>query len=268
MKEEAPIVTSGLSIGYNLGKGRRKVVHTGLDLTLEKGRVTCLLGLNGAGKSTLIKTICGFIEPLAGEVTLMGQPLANCPHSRLSKLVGVVLTEKSSAGGITVRELTALGRYPHTGFFGQLKDEDWKIVDEAMEAAGVSSKADSYIAELSDGERQKAFIAKVLAQECPVIILDEPTAFLDVTSRMETMVLLNRIAHTQGRTVLLSTHDLESAIQLADVLWLQEKDSPMVCGTPSELIGNGMMEKFFSRGNLRFDTELKRIVAISEENSI
>ncbi len=268
MKEEAPLSASGLSIGYSLGKGRRNVVHKGLDLTLERGKVTCLLGLNGAGKSTLIKTLCGFIEPLAGEVTLMGTPLRECSQSRLSKLVGVVLTEKTSAGGITVRELTALGRYPHTGFFGQLKEEDWKIVEEAMEAAGISAKADSYIAELSDGERQKAFIAKVLAQECPVIILDEPTAFLDVTSRMEAMVLLRRIARTQGRTVLLSTHDLESAIQLADVLWLQEKDSPLVTGTPRELIESGRMEKFFSRGNLRFDPELKRIVAISEENSI
>ena len=260
MSASPTIETSSLSIGYRLRKGRTAVVHEGLDLNLGAGEVTCLLGLNGAGKSTLIKTLCGFLEPLSGEIRICGKPLNNYSKNELSRTIGVVLTEKTNAGGITVRELAALGRYPHTGFFGNLSSDDYKIIDRAIEAVGMAHKTDSHISELSDGERQKAFIAKALAQECPIIILDEPTAFLDVTSRIETMVLLRRIAREEGRSVLLSTHDLESALQLADRLWLQEKGSPMLSGSPDTLVADGTLERFFSRGPLRFDPALRRIV--------
>lgn len=254
------IETRSLSIGYRLRNGRTSVVHEALDLRLETGEVTCLLGLNGAGKSTLIKTLCGFIEPLSGEISICGKPLGYYSKNELSRTIGVVLTEKTNAGGISVRELAALGRYPHTGFFGKLSEDDYKKIDGAVEAVGMAHKVDCHISELSDGERQKAFIAKALAQECPVIILDEPTAFLDVTSRIETMVLLRRIAREEGRSVLLSTHDLESALQLADRLWLQENSSPMLCGTPDALVADGTLERFFSRGPLRFDPSIRRIV--------
>lgn len=261
MNDAPAIETRSLSIGYRLSKGRRSVVHDGLDLRLEAGEVTCLLGLNGAGKSTLIKTLCGFIEPLGGQIDICGKPLDKYTKSELSRTIGVVLTEKTNAGGITVRELVALGRYPHTGFFGKLSSEDHNKMDRALEAVGMAHKADCHISELSDGERQKVFIAKTLAQECPIIILDEPTAFLDVTSRIETMVLLRRIAREEGRAILLSTHDLESALQLADRLWLQEQGSPMMCGAPDALVADGTLERFFSRGQLRFDPEQRRIVA-------
>lgn len=257
----AAIETRSLSIGYRLGKGRQAVVHEGLDLTLATGEVTCLLGLNGAGKSTLIKTLCGFIEPLAGEIVICGKPLGSYSKNELSRTMGVVLTEKTNAGGISVRGLVALGRYPYTGFFGRLSEEDYAKIDRALEAVGMNHKAGSHISELSDGERQKVFIAKALAQECPVIILDEPTAFLDVTSRIETMVLLRRIAHEEDRAILLSTHDLESSLQLADRFWLQEKGSPMLCGTPESLVADGTLERFFSRGQLHFDPIQRRIVA-------
>lgn len=190
MTKVAAIETKGLCIGYLLKGGKRKVVHEDLNLQLVSGEVTCLLGLNGAGKSTLLRTLCGFQPPLGGEIRLMGKPLSGYSQANFSLTVGVVLTEKTNAGGITVYELVSLGRHPYTGFFGQLKKRDHVIIEQSLEAAGIAHKANNYVSELSDGERQKAMIAKALAQQCPIILLDEPTAFLDVTSRIETMVLV------------------------------------------------------------------------------
>lgn len=253
MTRTPAIETIGLSIGYLLKGGKRKVVHEELDLQLYPGQVTCLLGLNGAGKSTLLRTLCGFQPPLGGEIRLMGKLLATYSQNNFSLTVGVVLTEKTNAGGITVYELVSLGRHPYTGFFGQLKKEDRSIIEQSLEAAGIAHKANNFVSELSDGERQKAMIAKALAQQCPIILLDEPTAFLDVTSRIETMVLLHRLAVEQQKAILLSTHDLDLAIQMGDCLWLQEKGRPMACGTPEDLIMSGAFESFFSKEGIVFD---------------
>ncbi|MCD8193797.1 MAG: ABC transporter ATP-binding protein, partial [Tannerellaceae bacterium] len=238
-RQQIAIQATNLSIGYVLKGGNRKVVNRGLDLELYSGEVTCLLGLNGAGKSTLLRTLCGFQPPLEGTIMLMGKPLTDYSQSLFSLTVGVVLTEKTNAGGITVYELVSLGRYPYTGFFGRLSKKDKQIINDSLEEAGIAHKAFNYVSELSDGERQKAMIAKALAQECPVILLDEPTAFLDVTSRIETMSLLRKLAVEQGKAILLSTHDLDLAIQLGDRLWVQEKRQQLVCGTPEDLILNG-----------------------------
>lgn len=253
MKQIPAIETSRLSIGYLLKKGKHKVVHEGLDLQLIPGEVTCLLGLNGAGKSTLLRTLCGFQPPLEGEIRLVGKPLASYSQSNFSLTVGVVLTEKTNAGGITAYELVSLGRHPYTGFFGQLKPQDHAIILQSMEAAGIAHKSKNYVSELSDGERQKVMIAKALAQQCPIILLDEPTAFLDVTSRIETMVLLHKLAVEQQKAILLSTHDLDLAIQMGDCLWLQEKGRPMACGTPEDLILRGEFGTFFGKEGIVFD---------------
>lgn len=255
------IETKSLKIGYRLSGGVEKVVHSGMNLVLKRGEVTCLLGLNGAGKSTLIKTLCGFIPPLGGDITIVGKPLREYSQSELSRTIGVVLTDRNVAGGITVYELVSLGRYPHTGFFGHLTDADHTIVRKSLEAVGIADRSCRFVAELSDGERQKAFIAKALAQECPIIILDEPTAFLDVTSRVELMMLLRSVARSQGRSVLLSTHDLDTALQFADCLWLQDGQPEMMCGNPDNLVADGSLERFFSRDGLRFDPVQRRIVA-------
>jgi iron complex transport system ATP-binding protein len=275
MEKQITISAHGLAIGYSLRSGRRKVIHNSLDLELQSGEVTCLLGLNGAGKSTLIKTLCGLLPPLAGGVKVFGTPLGSYSHNCLSTLIGVVLTEKTYAGGITVYDLVSLGRYPHTGCFGQLKESDHEAISRAIEAVGITHKASSYVSELSDGERQKVFIAKVLAQECPIIILDEPTAFLDVTSRIEIMVLLRKLAQEQKKSILLSTHDLDSAIQLGDKLWLQERgakdnraSAPMVCGTPEDLILSGVLESFFSKKGVVFDSYSGKISPVPSENPV
>lgn len=257
------IETHALSIGYVLKGGKRKVIHESLDLRLLPGEVTCLLGLNGAGKSTLLRTLCGFQPPLSGEIEWMGRPLSAYSQSDFSLTVGVVLTEKTNAGGITVYELVSLGRHPYTGFFGRLKEQDRRIVQQALESAGIAHKARSYVSELSDGERQKAMIAKALAQQCPVILLDEPTAFLDVTSRIETMVLLHKLAVEQNKAILLSTHDLDLAIQMGDRLWLQEKGRPMACGTPEDLIMSGAFESFFEKEGIVFDASTGKLNTVA-----
>ena len=226
------ITAKGLIIGYKLGHGRTKTVGGALDFELQRGKVTCLLGRNGAGKSTLIKTICGIIPPLGGELSTSGG-------------IGMVLTEKTSAGGLTVYDLASLGRYRQTGFFGTLKAEDHRVIRESLEAVGIAEKSDCYVSQLSDGERQKAMIAKALAQETPIIVLDEPTAFLDVTSRVETMLLLREVARKKGKAVLISTHDLDNAVKWGDTLWLLDKKSALRSGTPEELNASGELEDFF-----------------------
>ena len=275
MKQQITISAHGLAIGYSLRGGRRKVIHNSLDIELRNGEVTCLLGLNGAGKSTLIKTLCGLLPPLAGSIRVLGAPLESYSHNRLSTLIGVVLTEKTYAGGITVYDLVSLGRYPHTGIFGQLKESDHEAISRAIKSVGIEHKTTSYVSELSDGERQKAFIAKVLAQESPIIILDEPTAFLDVTSRIEIMVLLRKLAREQQKSILLSTHDLDSAIQLGDKLWMQERgakdnraSAPMVSGTPEDLILSGVLESFFGKKGVVFDSYSGKISPVPSENPV
>lgn len=258
-KNQTVIEAHQLCIGYQLKGDKQKIVHDSLNLQLKAGEVTCLLGLNGAGKSTLLRTLCGFQPPLKGDIKLLNKPLRSYSQGQFSLLVGVVLTEKTNAGGITVYELVSLGRHPYTGFFGQLKAHDHTIIEKALSAVGITHKAQNYVSELSDGERQKVMIAKALAQECPIIILDEPTAFLDVTSRIETMVLLHKLATEQQKAILLSTHDLDLAIQMGDCLWLQEKGRPMACGTPEDLILNGSFESFFSKEGIVFDSNTGKL---------
>lgn len=250
--------TKGLDIGYSIKGGKQKIIQQGLDIELYAGEVTSLLGLNGAGKSTLIKTLCGFIPPLAGEISFFGKPLSSYTSSEFALKVGVVLTEKTNTGGISVYDLVSLGRHPHTGYFGRLSKKDDEIILSSMDKVGIGYKAKSYVSELSDGERQKVMIAKVLAQGASLIILDEPTAFLDVTSRVETVTLLRKLAAEEGKSILLSTHDLDNALLSSHRLWLLNRDRGVVIGTPEDLINNGSIAKAFDRGNIRFDEKKLR----------
>ena len=229
MGKQIVLEGEGIATGYRQGKQLTEV-HHGLDFSLSGGELTCLLGCNGAGKSTLLRTLAGMQPPLSGRLELMGRPLeAYSAHER-SKTIGVVLTDRMQAGGLTVYELVALGRQPYTGFFGRLTSADKALVWRALEEVGMAGKARRYVAELSDGERQKAMIAKVLVQECPLILLDEPTAFLDVESRMEVMRLLRKLAVEEHKAVLLSTHDVDQALAMSDRLWLMTQEREMLCG--------------------------------------
>lgn len=252
--ETAILSATHLSIGYFLRGKEPFSLHENLTFDLNRGEVTSLLGSNGAGKSTLLRTLSATQPALSGELKLLGRSLLSYSEQERSRLIGLVLTDRIMTGGLVVRELVALGRQPHTGFFGRLTRRDSQIVDEAIAAVGMRHKANCYVAELSDGERQKAMIAKVLAQECPVILLDEPTAFLDVTSRIETMILLRRIASEQQKTVLLSTHDLEQALLLSDRVWLLSPQK-FWNGVPEDFVFSGVLENTFCRDEISFDRQ-------------
>ena len=251
-KKDIVMRGSDLAIGYSRGKKNERTVLGKLNFTLRTGELTCLLGANGAGKSTLLRTLSASQPPLGGSLFLKDKPLSTYSEKKLSTLIGVVLTDKTQAGGLTVYELVALGRQPHTGFFGKLHESDRKIIAQAMELVGISHKANNYTAELSDGERQKVMIAKALVQESPLIILDEPTAFLDVASRIEIMTLLHKLASEDNKAILLSTHDIEQALVLADRLWLMTDES-LQCGVTEDLILNNAMDDLFGRKGISFD---------------
>jgi iron complex transport system ATP-binding protein len=209
----------GLTTGYHTKKGDRVVSH-GLTARLQAGELTCLLGPNGAGKSTLLRTLAAFQPPLSGELLLDGRPLNSFTAQQRATRIGVVLTERPDIKGMRVREMVAMGRSPYTGFWGGLSAQDEAAVNDAIRQVGIRELERRMLHTLSDGEQQKVMIAKALAQQTPIIFLDEPTAFLDFPSKVEMMLLLRRLAREMQKTIFLSTHDLELALQIADSLWL------------------------------------------------
>ena len=252
---KAMLSTIDLAVGYRNGK-RVTEVLTHLDVSLYAGELVCLLGANGIGKSTLLRTISGVQPALRGTIEINGRDLTDYSSKELSKLIGIVYTDRTLAGALTVEELVSLGRQPYTGFFGRLDDEDRQVVADAIESVGMSHKTHYYVATLSDGERQKAMIARALAQETPIIILDEPTAFLDVASRIDTMQLLRQLAQSQQKAVLLSTHDVGLSLPLTDRLWLVTADSTVVEGTTSQFISDGTLNNLFPTRNIAFDSSV------------
>lgn len=249
-----PITTSSLSIGYTSGRSAGTIL-SGLSLELNAGEFVALLGANGTGKSTLLRTLSGSQPPTGGEIMINGRPILSLSPRKLSLNVSMVYTDRTAAGGLTVSELVALGRQPYTGFFGRLSLEDKDKVNKAMEATGIRHKADAYVASLSDGERQKAFIARAVAQETQIIILDEPTAFLDVAARLDMMRLMSSLASEYGKSVLMSTHDLAPALTFAMRLWLIDPyRRTIIQGKTSDIIDSGQMDSLFPDRDMRFDT--------------
>ena len=243
-----------LSTGYH-DKGGVRTVATDINATIRQGELTCLLGANGVGKSTLLRTLAAFQPKLGGSIIVGDRELGDYSDRELSRLIGVVLTEKPRVQNMTVRELVALGRTPYTDFWGRMTDADHAAVDEAMQLVGIGELAKRLVDTLSDGERQKAMIAKALAQQTPVICLDEPTAFLDFPSKVEVMLLLRRICREGGKTVFLSTHDLELALQTADTVWLMDRREGVAIGTPQELAQQGVLGHYVERPQVVFDSE-------------
>ena len=208
------ITLSHLSVGYKVGHA----VVSDINLTLQSGKLASLIGANGVGKSTLLKTLTGFLPKLEGSLLLDGKDISEFSQRALARQISIVLTQKPDVQNLTIEEIVGLGRSPYTGFFGKLHANDQQIVDESITAVGIEKLKNRMIQTLSDGERQKVMIAKALAQQTPVIFLDEPTAFLDFSSKVETFQLLQRMAHEMGKLVLLSTHDLELAVRFSDTL--------------------------------------------------
>ena len=263
------ITLKDVVIGYQQKHGA-KIVAKGLNASIQEGELTCLLGANGIGKSTLLRTLSAFQPLLGGEIlmacgTVAANPLslATLSDRQLSRIIGVVLTEKPDIRNMTVREIVGLGRSPYTGFWGTLSKEDYQIVDQSIQMVGIESLSHRYVETLSDGERQKVMIAKALAQQTPIIFLDEPTAFLDFPSKVEVMQLLRRLARTMRKTIFLSTHDLELALQVADRIWLMEKEQLSV-GTPRQLADEGTLSRFVERGGIVFDRQSLTLQVLNE----
>ena len=252
--KETTIRLCDLSIGYP-DKHNTKRVAEHLNASIHSGELTCLLGTNGVGKSTLLRTLSAFQPPLGGTIDLLDRPLSAYDDRQLATVIGVVLTEKSDIRNMTVEELVGLGRSPYTGFWGTLKESDRRIVHEAIARVRIEPLTQRMVHTLSDGERQKVMIAKALAQETPIIFLDEPTAFLDFPSKVEVMQLLHNLTHTLQKTVFMSTHDLELALQIADKIWLMDRTNGIAIGTPEDLSLEGKLSSFFSRKGITYDTE-------------
>ena len=254
------VVLQNVSIGY-IAKGHQRVVACGINGAIRSGELTCLLGRNGVGKSTLLRTLSAFQPVLSGEVLLATdsvrapqyESLTALNDRQLSRIIGVVLTERPHVRNMTVEEMVSMGRAPYTDFWGRLTDEDQQVVDEAIRLTNIEPLRRRMMQTLSDGERQKVMIAKALAQQTPVILLDEPTAFLDFPSKVEMMQLLHRLATTEQKTIFLSTHDVELALQLSDCIWLMETDGLRV-GTPKELALQGALSRFVEQDGIHFDT--------------
>lgn len=252
--ECAGIRLAALSIGYRQGRGAARLVADSLDAEAQSGRLTCLIGSNGIGKSTLLRTVAGFQRPISGCVWIGGEDVSAMSARHRAEKVAVVLTDRPDTVCMTVGEMVATGRTPYTDYWGRLSADDHHIVDRSMCLVGIEGMARRAVSTLSDGERQKVMIAKALAQQTPAIVLDEPTAFLDFHSRVETLRLLRRLAHEENKTVLLSTHDLELALQLADCLWVMERGA-FATGVPSQLATDGTLERFVNGSGLVLDTD-------------
>lgn len=246
--------THNLSIGYRQPRRKSKLVAQNLQLQVSAGEMICLIGPNGAGKSTLMRTLAGMQPPLSGQVLLGDTQLHNLPPTERAKRLGIVLTERPNVGLLSGYAVVALGRHPYSDWTGRLTRRDEAVIRWAVDAVGASALAAQPFMELSDGQRQKLMIARALAQEPELILLDEPTAFLDLPRRVEIMQLLKHLTRETGRTILLSTHELDLALRTADTIWLMS-DGGVRSGTPEDLILSGAFEAAFQSEGIVFDRE-------------
>ena len=253
MKQVAVLEIRNLSIGYQRHRHVSKIVASNISVSLYSGEFVCLLGPNGAGKSTLIRTLSGIQPPLSGSITFGGKPISEYSALELAQHMSLVLTQRATGGMMPAFTLVSLGRHPFTDWTGKLKYGDGESVRKAMAAVGIEDLANRPVCELSDGERQKVMIARALAQEPQSMILDEATAFLDLPHRVEIMSLLSRLAHDSGRSILLSTHDLDLALRSADRLWLLQASGSFRDGVPEDLILTDAFEATFPHDNVHFD---------------
>ncbi len=277
--------TQNLTIGYP-----SKIILENLNLNLEKGKLTALLGINGAGKSTLLRTIAGVQKPILGNVFInynnSYKSINKLSKKEIAKKISLVLTEQAATTRLTVKELISLGRYPHTSWNGNFDNEDQKTIDWAIQAVGMNEYAEIPIGELSDGLRQKTMIGRALAQEGDILLLDEPTAHLDLVNRSEIMLLLSQIATEFDKAILVSTHELDLILQIAHTLWLissvdnsennttqlnqkgKLKNRKLLVGLAEELVLNGELANTFVRPPLYFDREKGNFKIINKEHKI
>ena len=250
-KQDNILNSKKLRIGYT-SKKQRTVIAKDLDLNLKKGELVCLLGKNGIGKSTLLRTLTQVQPKLSGKIFLQNNALENYTPSALSKQISIVLTEKIPPSNLTVYELIALGRQPYTNWLGTLTEEDKTQINLAIDQTNLHDLVNKRCDELSDGQLQRVMICRALAQNTDIIILDEPTAHLDIQHKIETFKLLQNLAHQLNKSILISTHEIQLAIQMGDKLWLMIKDGFLI-GNPQTLIENDNINQLFDSELIQFD---------------
>ncbi len=253
-QQDKIIDLSNASIGY-LGKSKaHKIIKSAISVYALKGELVAVIGENGIGKSTLLRTIAGFQPSVEGDFRICGKLISTYREKELALLMSFVSTEIIKVSNLSVFDLVSLGRYPYTNWFGKLLDEDHYLIEEAISAVGLQGYEYRMVNHLSDGERQKVMIARSLAQNTEIIVLDEPTAFLDLSNKYEIVHILHQLASEKEKTILFSTHDLTTAIAESDRLWLMLEDS-VEQGAPEDLILNGNFDAIFHSKHLYFDRE-------------
>ena len=243
-----------LSTGYR-SRREEKFISQHLELAIAPGEVVMLMGPNGSGKSTLMHTMAGLLPALSGEVIISGKPLSSLKMKELARLLSLVLTERIPGGNMATSDIVAVGRYPYTGFRGSLRPEDKVVIREALTACHLDGMQERLYSTLSDGEKQRVMIARALAQETPLILLDEPTAHLDLPSRLEVTTMLRTLARSLGKSILISTHELDLALGWADTIWLMDRAGEIVSAAPEDLILDGHIERVFGAPTLSYDQE-------------
>lgn len=244
-----------LAVGYS---GTRGSVLRDISLEVTPGGFVCVLGRNGVGKSTLMRTIAGLQPALNGSASLQGQDIASLSAAERARQIAVVLTERAGSAGLTVEEVIGFGRMPYTRWNGVLSAADADVISEALRLSGAHALAGRLFDDLSDGERQRVMIARAIAQQPRLMVLDEITAFLDLPGRVEVMSLLRRQARQSGSIVLLSSHDLDLSLQLADRLWLLDGSGQVLAGTADELVDRGVIGRAFDTSEVAFSIQRRR----------
>ena len=257
MKISTALRTQELTIGYGKGKGRVQVISQ-INVEAQTGQIISLIGANGTGKSTLLRSLAGLQPILGGEILIESNNYRSLTPSEIATKISIVLTERVHTGYFTVGDLVALGRHPYTDWRGRMNEEDIKSVKEALAITGLSEMAGHDLAALSDGQKQKSLIARAIAQDSAILLLDEPLIHLDIPSKWEIFGLLKRMAHEKSKTVILATHELELSLQMSDLIWLIDKDRNLISGAPEDMIRNGTISETFNSDHYQFD--LKRFI--------
>lgn len=242
--EQTILEIHDLKIGYG-NKRHPKQLMDSLNLTVQKGKMISILGANGVGKSTLIRTLARLQAPLAGRIRLAGQDLSSYNNKELARKISLVLTDPIQGGNLSVLELVEMGRYPHTSWSGKLSAVDHEKVENAIQQCSIDYIKEANIFEISDGQLQKALIARALAQDGELMLLDEPTVHLDANNRHSVMQLLKKLVQVTGKSVILSTHQVEMALDLSDELWLANCGESIISGNPKTLIEEDHIIKMF-----------------------
>lgn len=239
--------TENLEVGYE-----KKIVVEDINIEVKRGEVLSILGANGSGKSTILRTLSGLQKPLAGRVLIKDQDLHKIPENKLAKQLAVVLTSRLSSGLLTVFEVVSMGRYGHTGFFGRLSSKDIRIVEKALETVNAMGLINRYVHQLSDGEKQKIFLARALVQEPEIIIMDEPTSFLDIRHKVELVSIIRRLSREKGITIITSLHEIALAMKASHTIMLIKDGRIIDYGQPKEVISLERIKEVYDIDDIQY----------------